>query len=104
VSAERLLPSHRRRNRLRGRSEGDEESVPLGRDLDAVISRPYLSQKAMVSEENLAVTLTEALQQRSRSLDIPASARSGPPAEGDAHLTLLFPASGGANGPWRVTL
>jgi hypothetical protein len=66
-----LLDRDRRRNRVCGAAEGDEECVALGVDLAAVVGGERLAQHHLVAGEHLTVALpADLLEQRGRSLDI----------------------------------
>src|SRR6266849_9907622 len=64
------LRCDRRRHRVLGATEGDEERVPLRVDLVAAVLGERLAQDPLVIGERVAVAISQLLEQLRRTLDV----------------------------------
>ena len=67
---QRLLCLRRRRERIGGAGEGDEEGVALRVDLDAAVGGERLAKHPPVFGESVCVGVAELLQELRRALDV----------------------------------
>ena len=70
VAGERLLRSHSCANGGARLEEDDEERVAVGVDLDAGVVRPDLAKDLVVLRQDVAIELTDVLEQSRGPLDV----------------------------------
>ena len=85
AALERVARVGGRRNCVRCASEGDEEGVALGVDLDACVRGERLSQDASVLGEEVGVPVSVLLKEPRRALDVREEERDG--ADGKLAIT-----------------
>jgi hypothetical protein len=88
VAGQGALRRHTARDRPGRRGEHHEETVPLGAHLMAATGRDRRAHNGTLRRQRLAVPVTQAAQQRRRSLDVAEEHRHGPGRE-LAHAPII---------------